>query len=345
MEIIKSNDRKRPPICAAVLGMAMLIVGCGGGGGGGGAASSATSTVSGNVSNQSAAMRLISRPTMLARVLRLLAPVTDAIAGRNGIHVSIGGTAADTDPNGFFTLTGPFSGPVTVSFGNGSQSFSIDIDVPAGSTVVLRDVDLRHDGSAHPGSVDVRVRGIVVGTSCGTVPQTLTIAPASGGSNVTIDLDANTKIKVDGQGGKTCVDLVNAVGERARARAVRQNDGSLLAERVKVQPTDVDDQDEVEFRGTVTATSCPDSITVARSDGQSVTVHVTSSTEFEDGATCDALAGQHVEVEGTTEPDGSVSARHIAAEDAEEIDHEGGDNPSGTPTPEPTETPTPTPTA
>jgi hypothetical protein len=112
-----------------------------------------------------------------------------------------------------------------------------------------------------------------------------------------------------------------------------------------VQPTDVDDQDEVEFRGTVTATSCPDSITVARSDGQSVTVHVTSSTEFEDGATCDALAGQHVEVEGTTEPDGSVSARHIEAEDAEEIDHEGGDNPSGTPTPEPTETPEPTPTA
>ena len=81
-----------------------LAVGCGGGGSG---ASGATSTVSGNVSNQSTAMRLEARPSLFARVLRLLSPVTEALAGRNGIHVSVGGTATDTDPNGFFAITGP----------------------------------------------------------------------------------------------------------------------------------------------------------------------------------------------------------------------------------------------
>jgi len=49
-----------------------------------------------------------------------------------------------------------------------------------------------------------------------------------------------------------------------------------------------------------------------------------------------------VKVEGTTQPDGPVSARHIEAEDSEEIDHEGDGG--GTPTPEPTQTPEPTPT-
>jgi len=325
------------------LAAAILAAGCGGGGGGGGSSASSTSTLSGNVSNQSTAMRLEARPSLFARVLHLLSPVTEALAGRNGIHVSVGGAAADTDPNGFFAITGPFSGPITVSFGNGSQSFTVNIDVPPGATVILRDIDLRHDGSAHPGNVDVHLRGTIVGASCASSPQTLTIAPSGGGSDVTFDLDANTRIKVDGQRGKTCADLAGASGELARVEAVNQSNGTLLAERVNVRPTESGEQDEVEFRGAVIATSCPDSITVTRSDGQSVIVDLTTSTEIEDGGTCACLAGQHVKVEGTTQPDGSVSARHIEVEDSEEIDHEGdGGDSSGTPTPEPTQTPTPT---
>jgi hypothetical protein len=328
---------------AGALVVAVLGVGCGGGGGGGGGsgASGATSTVSGNVSNQSTAMRFEARPSLFARVLRFLSPVTEALAGRNGIHVSAGGTATDTDPNGFFEITGPFSGPITVTFGNGGQSFTVNVDVPAGATVILRDVDLRPDGSAHPGNVDVHLRGMIVEASCAASPQTLTVAPSAGGSALTVDLDANTRIKIAGQGGQTCADLAGAIGEIARVEAVNQSDGTLLAERVKVRPTESGEHDEVEFRGTVSATSCPNSVTVARSDGQSVIVDLSSSTEIEDGVTCAGLAGQHVKVEGTTRPDGSVSAREIEVEDSGEIDHEGDD---GTPTPEPTQTPEPTPT-
>jgi hypothetical protein len=333
--------------CAGLLAATLVASGCGGGGGGGGSGS--TSTVSGNISNQSTAMREKSRPTFLARVVRWLSPVTEAIAGRNGIHVSVNGTQVDTDQNGFFALTGPFSGAVTVSFGNGNRSFTVNIDVPAGATVILRDVDLREDGSAHPGDVDVHLRGTIVSASCGTSPQTVTIMPRGGGSNVTFDLNGDTKIKVDGQGGKTCSDLAAAAGQPASVEAVQQGDGSLLAERVKVRPTESDEQDEVEFRGLVTATSCPDSITVQRPDGQSVTVNLTSSTEIEDGQSCAGLAGQHVKVEGAAQPDGSVTATHIEVEDSGEIDHEAdedGGGQFGTPTPEPTETPesTPTPT-
>src|SRR5882724_4705916 len=101
---------------AGALVIAALAIGCGGGGGGG-SATGATSTVSGNVSNQSTTMRLEARPTLFARLMHVLSPVTDAFAGRNGIQVTIGGTTTSTDPNGFFALTGPFSGPVTVAFG------------------------------------------------------------------------------------------------------------------------------------------------------------------------------------------------------------------------------------
>jgi len=304
-----------------VLTTALLIAlaGCGGGGSGGGTASGggATSTVSGNISNTSTAMRLSSPPTMLARVLHFFSPVTEAFAGRTGIHVSVGGVETDTDANGFFVLTGPFSGAVTVSFGAGNRTFTLQVDVPAGGTVVLRDVDLRDDGTAHAGGSGVKVVGTIASADCSSVPNTLTVA--LGNQNVIVDLGSSTLIKVGDQVAPgTCQDLANGAGQPVRVDAEVQPDGSLLADQVKIRPSMGEEHvDEVEFHGAVTALACPASITVARGDGQSVTVNLTSSTEFEGVADCSGLAiADNVEVEGTL-ANGEVTASEVQVETPE----------------------------
>lgn len=307
------DDRKRTSNGILVVGAlcAALLVGCGGGGGGGG--SGATSTISGNVSNASTALLAHPRPTLLARVLRLVWPVGEAYAGRNGIHVTVNGVETDTDATGFFTISGPFSGPVTVSFGQGNRTFTMQVDVPSGATIVLRDVSLRDDGTAHAASTGFHLRGTVAAVTCDSVPRTLTVALAGG--DALVGMDAGTRIQVSGEGSSndTCEGLAASIGQSVRVEGDRASDGTLVADRVKVHPTaaEEDDRDDVEFRGTVSSLACPDSITVTRTDGESVLVHLGSSTEIDGATACGDLAGASVKVEGKAEADGSVTAKEI----------------------------------
>lgn len=288
----------------------IVLSGCGSGGGGGGQ----SSTVSGNVSNQSTAMRSAARPTLLASVMRFFSPVTEAAAGRNGIHVSVKGVEAETDPNGFFSLTGPFSGTVTVTFGNGIRSFTMDVNVPPGSTVILRDVELRDDGTARSGGEDFSLRGTLADASCEKNPQT--IAVALGSQQVAVELSGSTRIRISGQGGSngSCADLTAHVGQPVRVEGVQQTDGSLLADSVHVNPQEGEGAEEIEFRGMVTSLACPSSITVQRTDGESISVTITSATEFEGIAGCSDLDGRSVKVEGTS-GDGTVTAKKIEVEE------------------------------
>jgi hypothetical protein len=316
----------KPTIATLTFASLVMMAGCGGGSGAGGSAGvgGTTSTVSGNISNQSStAMRMTASPTLLARVVRFFSPVTDAIAAVTGIQVTTNGVGTNTDPSGFFALSGPFSGLLNVLFNNGSQSFSVPINVPPGATVVLRDINLAADGTAQPGQMDVYLHGIIASASCSSTPETLTVAFPGG--TKTVDLDGNTKIRVSGNTtAATCQDLNTNAGQPVRVEAETQGDGSLLAERVKVRPEEADEAAEVGFRGAVTATSCPDSITVQRTDGESVTVKLTSSTVFEGATGCSNLStNEHVKVQGTLATDGTVTAGHVEVEDEQEMGREG----------------------
>lgn len=325
-------------LCAGVV-LLTTIAACGGGGGGGSTGSTgSTSTVSGNISNLSTAMQLRGeRPTMLARLLDVFSPVSEAFAGHSGIGVHVAGLHTLTDPNGFFSITGPFSGPLTITFDNGSKTFTLTVNVPPGVDVILHDIALHADGTAAPTSFNFfALFGTLGSSSCNTTPETLTVT--LGSQSIVVDLDGSTHIEISGQSGPAaCSDLAAQTGKPVRVVGEQQSDGSLLARRVKVNPQGGHhgEDHEVEFHGSVTAVACPDSITVLRSDGQSVTVHLTSSTHFEDGVTCADLDGQNVEVEGTLAADGV---------DATEIEMEGGGGPTPTPTSTPSPTPTPTPT-
>ena len=329
--------------------IAVVAIGCGGGGGGSGS-TSGSGTISGNISNQSAALHRKAPTTLLARLGRFFSPVTAALAEHSGIQVIVHNLETMTDQNGSFVITGTGSGTQTVTFTTGSGSFTLQVTVPPGAIVVLRDVELGSDGAARPGQIDVILRGTIAAASCSTTPQTLTVGLTN--EQVTVQLGADTVIKGIGSvPASSCADLANDVGQNVRVQAVTQSDGSLLAERVKIRPNAGEPAEEIAFRGAVTATSCPNSITVQRGDGQAVTVNLTSSTEIDDAATCADLADQHVKVEGTLETDGSVTASEIEVSTEEERGDEGrrsfeGEG-EGTPTPGATTTPsaTATPTA
>jgi len=345
---MKHDTRRKGVSMIAAAALVALAAACGGGGGGGGTASGGGSaTISGNVSNQSTAMQLRRPPTMLARVMRFFSPVSDAVAGRNGIQVSVSGVGSMTDSSGSFTVSGAPSGTRTITFSNGSETFTVNLNVPEDSTVVMRDVELGPDGKAHPGQIDTYLRGSVESASCSTTPQTVTVKLTN--QSVTVQLGPNTRIKGTGSvPASTCADVASAVGQPVRVDAVTQSDGSLLAERVKLRSHEADPANEIGLRGPVTATSCPSSFTVGRPDGQSVIVNLTSSTELEDGATCADLDGVHVKVKGSLESDGSVTASEVEIADEAERGCEGrrhfdGDD-HGTPTPTGTATSTPTPT-
>jgi len=64
------------------------------------------------------------------------------------ISIDEANLSTETDPNGSFELSGDFSGPTTVRFSDpdsGEDFGTISVEVPSGSTVVLRDVGVRLD--------------------------------------------------------------------------------------------------------------------------------------------------------------------------------------------------------
>jgi hypothetical protein len=345
------KEKTSSQVCSMGLALvAAAAISCGGSGGGSTSAAAGNATLSGNVTQTSAAALHAAAPTLLARVFRLLSPVTDAIAASSGIRVLVHSLSASTDQNGSFVINGAGAGLSTVTFEQNGQTFTLQVTVPDGSTVVLRDIALGADGEARPGQIDTYLRGTIGGASCATTPETLTVALTN--QSVTVDLDANTRIKgTDSAPVSTCDDLANAVGQNVRVEAITQSDGTLLAERVKVGSGGaIDPANEIGFRGTVSATSCPTSFTLERGDGSSVTVNLTGTTELEDGATCESLSGEHVKVRGTLETDGSVTASEVEIEtDGEEscegrrsFQGPGGGEHEPTETPTPTATPTPT---
>jgi hypothetical protein len=108
------------------------------------------------------------------------------------------------------------------------------------------------------------------------------------------------------------------VGDHVQARGTLVGT-TLTASEIKVEDTgnDDDDDDEIELKGTVAglpgATVCP-TLTFTINTTPVTTVKTNAATVFDD-VTCATLAnGAVVEVEGTTQADGSILATKIEAE-------------------------------
>lgn len=274
------------------------------------------STISGNLSKQTSVAERFGPPSMLRTMLAFLVHETDAFAAHSGVHVKASNVETDTDPNGFFALTGAFSGAVLVSFVSESRAFTLPVEVPPGGTVILRDVDLREDGTARANATGFRIRGTIASVSCEPMPRMLSIA--LGKETIKVEIDDTTRIQIpDGTVKDACKNLGKHIGERVRVEGDRSKEGTLLADRVNVSATAdlVVTAPEIEFRGGVGGLHCPDRLTVQRTDGQTVGVRIDRSTRLEGALSCDDLAGASIRVEGTLQEDGRVLARGIEAED------------------------------
>ncbi len=119
-----------------------------------------------------------------------------------------------------------------------------------------------------------------------------------------------------------------AVGATVKVKGTAESDGSITAAEIEVKESGDDDgnnedEDEfgqIEFEGFVQALP---STTGFLGDWtvSGLTVHVSTDTELDlDGGT--VAVGDAVKVEGTLAQDGSVTAREIQSEDAENVDED-----------------------
>jgi hypothetical protein len=122
----------------------------------------------------------------------------------------------------------------------------------------------------------VRVTGTitVVKLATSTTPATVTITP-TGGNAATLTVTANTKISVDGVGGKAVTDLLVGMPAEARYQVTATANNALRIEA----------SDMVRVTGTITvvklATSTtPATVTITLTGGNTVTLTVTANTKI-----------------------------------------------------------------
>ena len=258
--------------------------------------------------------------------------VAGSVSGGANIKVTVAGTGKSSKTNaaGFFLLSGKnLAGKHQVIFRKAGKTFSTTIRVPAGSRVSLQNTRLNSDGTAQAEQEDIEVVGKLSAVECVAAPNTVTIAPSDGGASVTMSFDATTTQIVDEATHSKIPDCLTLQGNYpnapARADGVQAADGSIVADRIELNPGDGGSggggggSEDVRFGGTVQSENCPSSIVVQRSDSTNVTVNLGASTEINidgsdsqsSGACTDIPLGAKLDVEGMPQADGSVNAAQI----------------------------------
>lgn len=144
--------------------------------------------------------------------------------------------------------------------------------------------------------------------------NTISVLADGASSATTIAVDANTK--VNGEHAQALSDLTNAIGHGVQVEAKKQSDGSLLAWKVTVQANTghggATPGANREITGTVSQVGA-NSFVVTLSDGSTVTVTVSSATQFvgDIHGFSDLKANMSVDVRGDAQTDGSVAAIKI----------------------------------
>ena len=108
-----------------------------------------------------------------------------------------------------------------------------------------------------------------------------------------------------------------AIGRRVEVEGSRENSGTVTAREIEFEY----DDGNYEIEGTITSIVNSESFYLG-----SVLVTHDSSTRFEYGSASDLAVGRRVEVEGSRESSGTVTAREIEFEDNDNDDHDDDDD-------------------
>jgi hypothetical protein len=170
-----------------------------------------------------------------------------------------------------------------------------------GAKLVAEEIKVQNTGDGNDdGAGDAKIEGTISGLSavsgCPVVTFTIGTTKVTTSASTTFD-------------DVTCATLAN--GARVEVEGTKQADGSILATKVEAEAG----PDEVtgtvfEFSG---AASCPGATLKVGSVLSTATkVTLTSSTTFAGSLTCATIAnGAKVEIEGTKQADGSITAANV----------------------------------
>jgi hypothetical protein len=151
------------------------------------------------------------------------------------------------------------------------------------------------------------------------------------GDDVTVAVNADTIIRAnDHLAGLTDIKVGDRVNVNARVNA----DGSVTALRIEVEDEhgggNGNDDHGAELTGNIASISAG-AITVTTGGGSTITVNISATTSIRHGATTlapsDLKVGNHVEVKGALNADGSIAATSIKVEDiGDDNGHGNGDD-------------------
>ncbi len=234
--------------------------------------------------------------------------------GLGGVTVRVSGTdkATTTDGSGNFTLTGLSVGSLTLEFDRADIHATGQVTLSTGGVNVMT-ISIVGARAVASGMSDAgeEIEGLVQALDSGA--GTLTVLDQRLGA-VVVHTDADTVVR----NGDTTIPLSQIqVGMRVHVKALRQNDGSLLATEVLLQNQNVGGMREVS--GTVSSVdSGAGSFVVDAGGGTSVTIQTDSSTHYQKrggpGSFSDVVAGATVDVKGVLRSDGTILARQIRVE-------------------------------
>lgn len=156
--------------------------------------------------------------------------------------------------------------------------------------------------------------------------------------NATTDttVGVNDQTNVNGAKATQLSDLTANIGHKVQVQATKQDDGSLVAWKITVEGATGDhgqgSNSRHDIAGTITSVTATGFV-VKTATGDTVTVVVNAQTTFAGVANVLAKVktGMHVEVHGTTQPDGSLLAEsvRIAADGGQGSGQGGGNSGSG----------------
>ncbi|HVO24546.1 MAG TPA: DUF5666 domain-containing protein [Candidatus Margulisiibacteriota bacterium] len=275
--------------CLAVL-LCVAAAGCASDGGPVGTGISSASAISGNVVD-------VQTDTTTAGTAPPLPPIQVSVDGSPNAT-----TTADSDGN--FVLSGNFDGRVTLRFTVPQYQVTQELDVPAGSTIVLQDIELRPDGVAAQAARQLDFFGTVDLIDCtdGTLLIHDRRAP---GTQFLVHLDDQTSIENAAGAAQSCAAIRVGSTVEVEGSIAYAADGTITALVVTLAPPPPGPpqrQVEAEFSGAIAALDCSTGYVVVDDSVQRTTVQLTAGTRVGGGGgalTCrDLRLGDPVRGEG-----------------------------------------------
>jgi len=264
-----------------VLCVCLACLSCGSDGGPVGTGISSTSAISGNIVDVQAGSAAappaaaVRRPSAVALGPPPLPRIQVSLDGLPGLLTTV-------DSGGNFTLTGHFAGPVTLRFTVPQFQVTQPLDVPAGSTVVLQDIELQPDGVVAQAARQLAFFGTVDLVDCAD-GMLLMHERRSAGTQFLVRLDDQTSFFAANGRPRTCADIRIGNTLDVEGAIAYATDRTITALAVTIAPPPPPPplpQLTARFSGAIAALDCATGFVVVDDATQRTRLQLTAATRI-----------------------------------------------------------------